>query len=73
MLMEKLINFQFYQSANISDNKVIKENFIIRIKEFELIKNDLVNDPMKESVQHYLILGRRGSGNSFKFTSTKFQ
>jgi Cdc6-like AAA superfamily ATPase len=62
--MEKLTNFQFYQSANINDCKVIKENFIIRIKEFQLILSDLVNDPMKESVQHYLILGRRGSGKS---------
>jgi len=64
MLMEKLNNFQFYQPANINDCKVVKENFIIRIKEFELIRYDLENDPMKESVQHYLILGRRGSGKS---------
>lgn len=64
MLMQNLINFQFYQSANINDCKVIKENFIIRIKEFELMRYDLENDPMKESVQHYLILGRRGSGKS---------
>ena len=64
MLMEKLTSFQFYQSANINDCKVIKENFIIRIKEFQLILSDLENDPMKESVQHYLILGRRGSGKS---------
>jgi len=62
--MEKLNNFQFYQPANINDCKVVKENFIIRIKEFELIRYDLENDPMKESVQHYLILGRRGSGKS---------
>jgi len=64
MLMEELINFQFFQSANINDCKIIKGNFIIRIKEFELICYDLENDPMKESVQHYLILGRRGSGKS---------
>lgn len=55
--------FQYYQSANTNFEE-IKQNFVVRIKEFELIRSDLFDDEMIESVQHFLILGRRGSGKS---------
>ena len=55
--------FQYYQSANTNFEE-IKQNFVVRIKEFELIRSDLFDDDMIESVQHFLILGRRGSGKS---------
>ncbi|NQU86350.1 MAG: ATP-binding protein, partial [Mariniphaga sp.] len=64
MITTTSTNFQFYQSANISDCNIIKQNFVVRTKEFELIRSDLFDDKMIESVQHYLILGRRGSGKS---------
>ncbi len=54
---------RYYQSAN-ADAQSIKEDFLIRLHEFELIMNDIRSNPMKGSVQHYLLLGRRGSGKS---------
>jgi TPR repeat protein len=56
-------SFRFYQSAN-ADAESIKEDFLIRLKEFEIIMEDIRRNPMKGSVQHYLLLGRRGSGKS---------
>lgn len=56
-------SFRFYQSAN-ADAKSIKEDFLIRIQEFQIIMEDIRRNPMKGSVQHYLLLGRRGSGKS---------
>jgi len=58
--VEKL---NYYQSAN-SDSKTIKQNFVIRIHEFESIINTLANKDWDDSLQHELILGRRGSGKS---------
>lgn len=52
-----------YQSAN-SDKESIKNNFIIRKIEFELIISALKNKKIKDPLQHELILGRRGSGKS---------
>lgn len=52
-----------YQSAN-SDNTSIKNNFVIRQAEFEIIVSDLKNKSDKDPLQHELILGRRGSGKS---------
>lgn len=55
--------FNFYQSAN-TDARIIKDSFLIRIHEYEVIMNDIRRNPMNGSVQHYLLLGRRGSGKS---------
>lgn len=55
--------FHFYQSAN-ADAERIRENFLIRLHEFDIIMDDIRNNPMKGAVQHYLLLGRRGSGKS---------
>ena len=52
-----------YQSAN-SDPKSLKENFVVRINEFELITESLKSRKKKDPLQHELILGRRGSGKS---------
>ncbi len=54
---------RFYQSAN-TDAKTIKDDFLVRINEFDVIMDDIRNQPMKGSVQHFLLLGRRGSGKS---------
>ena len=52
-----------YQSAN-SDYQTVKNNFIVRVAEFQLIIDDLRNKKSKDPLQHELILGRRGSGKS---------
>jgi TPR repeat protein len=52
-----------YQSAN-SDHQSIKNNFIIRLNEFEIIIDSLQNKESGDSLQNELILGRRGSGKS---------
>ncbi len=52
-----------YQSAN-SDFSSIKNNFIIREAEFEIITNSLANKNANDPLQQELILGRRGSGKS---------
>lgn len=54
---------RYYQSAN-ADAQSIKDNFLIRLEEFDIIMSDIRRNPMKGSVQHYLLLGRRGSGKS---------
>ena len=53
----------YYQSAN-NDNKSIKDNFIIRLAEYQQIINALKTKKAKDPLQHELILGRRGSGKS---------
>lgn len=53
----------FYQSANASAEQ-IKENFIIRVREFDIIMDDIRRNTMEGSIQHYLLQGRRGSGKS---------
>ena len=58
--VEKL---NYYQSAN-TDSKTIKQNFVIRVHEFHSIINTLSNKDWNDSLQHELILGRRGSGKS---------
>jgi len=62
--MDKSINsdlFPVYQSAN---NENVKQNFVVRKTEFNLIIDALSNKKRHDSVQHELILGRRGSGKS---------
>ncbi|MGJ8746098.1 tetratricopeptide repeat protein, partial [Polaribacter sp.] len=53
----------YYQSAN-NDAKSIKENFVIRVAEFQQIIGALLNKEIDDPLQHELILGRRGSGKS---------
>lgn len=57
------LNINFFQSAN-SEGSHIADDFVIRTKEYETIINEIRNYPMNDSVQHYLLLGRRGSGKS---------
>ncbi|MEA3445907.1 MAG: tetratricopeptide repeat protein [Bacteroidota bacterium] len=52
-----------YQAAN-SDAESVKNNFVIRVHEFETIIDALKSKKGKDPVQHELILGRRGSGKS---------
>src|ERR1022692_1082007 len=56
-------NLNFYQSAN-AEPDVIKNDFIIRLREYDIIMDDIRRNEMRGSVQHYLLLGRRGSGKS---------
>jgi predicted AAA+ superfamily ATPase len=55
--------FHFYQSAN-ADAQLVKDNFLVRINEFNIIIDDIKRQPKKGSVQHFLLIGRRGSGKS---------
>lgn len=57
------IKSTFYQSAN-SDTKSIKDKFLIRTHEFEIISSAILQSPTDGSIQHFLLLGRRGSGKS---------
>ncbi len=59
-LMDQL---NIYQAAN-SEHKAIKDNFIIRLVEFNTIIEALKNKDAPDPLQHELILGRRGSGKS---------
>ena len=52
-----------YQTAN-SDYQTVKNNFIIRKVECQIIIDAILNKAAKDPLQHELILGRRGSGKS---------
>ena len=52
-----------YQAAN-SDYQSIKNNFIIRKVEYNIIIDAILNKKANDPLQHELILGRRGSGKS---------
>jgi ribosomal protein S25 len=52
-----------YQTAN-SDYQSVKNNFIIRKVEYEIIIDSILNKKANDPLQHELILGRRGSGKS---------
>ena len=56
-------NFAFYQDAD-ADATMVKENFLARRSEYEIIKDDLLRHSGNRSVQHYLLKGKRGSGKS---------
>ncbi len=56
-------SFPLYQSAN-ADADRIKDNFLIRLNEFNIIIEEIRRQPQKGSVQHFLLIGRRGSGKS---------
>ncbi len=53
----------FYQNAN-SDSASVKNDFVIRVAEFERIMAAITNKKANDPVQHELLLGRRGSGKS---------
>jgi TPR repeat protein len=52
-----------YQTAN-SDYQSVKNNFIIRKMEYQVILDAILNKKPNDPLQHELILGRRGSGKS---------
>lgn len=52
-----------YQSANLTDNEIVK-HFIVRKKEFERIIAEISRDDMAGAIQHFILIGRRGSGKS---------
>jgi len=54
---------RFYQPAN-ADAESIKDGFIIRKQEYDIVMDDIRRNGIRGSVQHYLLLGRRGSGKS---------
>lgn len=62
MSQANLISY-IYNPAN-QTSKEITENFVIRLKEFEKIFNDLKTSEMDYPEQHYLILGQRGYGKT---------
>ena len=52
-----------YQTAN-SAHQSVKNNFIVRKDEFQVIIDSLLDKKQNDPLQHELILGRRGSGKS---------
>ena len=56
-------NLNFYQNAN-ADAEEVKEGFLVRLLEYDIITSDILRNPMEGSVQHYLLWGKRGSGKS---------
>lgn len=52
-----------YQSAN-SDFSSLKNNFLVRMDEFNTIIDAIKSKEKNDPLQHELILGRRGSGKS---------
>ena len=58
-----LEELNLYQAAN-TDDKTLKDNFVVRINEFDTIVNTLMRTQPNDSLQHELILGARGSGKS---------
>src|SRR5580700_1977823 len=46
------------------DREVLKAEFVIRLKEFNNIFNDIKTSKMEKPEQHYLLIGQRGSGKS---------
>ncbi|MDR3286197.1 MAG: AAA family ATPase [Prevotellaceae bacterium] len=64
-MAKKQINIlPVYQSANSNDYYSVKNNFIVHRVEYEIIIDSLLNKSNNDSVQHELILGKRGSGKS---------
>jgi len=56
-------NITFFQAANLTDQEV-KDQFVARQKELQLLLSEIYNDDMTGSIQHYIIIGQRGSGKS---------
>lgn len=52
-----------YQTAN-SAHQSVKNNFIVRTGEYQVIIDGLLDKKPNDPMQHELILGRRGSGKS---------
>ena len=52
-----------YQAAN-SNYQTVKNNFVIRKAEYNIIIDAIINKKANDPLQHELILGRRGSGKS---------
>ena len=59
-----------YQSANISDEQSV-QNFVVRKKEFERVMSDIRMTDGETSFQHYVFVGRRGSGNLLFYAEYK--
>lgn len=55
--------FNYYQNAN-ANAAAVKEGFLVRHHEYDIIVDDLLRNARRSSIQHYLLLGRRGSGKS---------
>lgn len=52
-----------YQSANLSDTES-RDCFVVRQREFQEVMNSIRTTGPKDSIQHYVFIGRRGSGKS---------
>lgn len=53
----------YYQMANLSDEEV-KEQFVVRMDEYDQVISEIERDRMTGSIQHYVFVGQRGSGKS---------
>jgi TPR repeat protein/DNA-binding transcriptional ArsR family regulator len=52
-----------YNPANQTKSELL-ENFVVRLREFEHLSNQIKSDKMKNPSRHYLLLGQRGSGKT---------
>ena len=52
-----------YQSANLSDTES-RDCFVVRQREFKRVMDSICDAGPKDSIQHYVFIGRRGSGKS---------
>lgn len=51
-------------NQTLKDDEILKQEFVLRQKQFNSIYNDIKTSKMEYAEQHYLILGQRGSGKT---------
>ncbi len=63
MLYHNYNILNIYNPANQTKSELL-ENFVVRLREFEHLANQIKSDKMKNPSRHYLLLGQRGSGKT---------
>jgi TPR repeat protein/DNA-binding transcriptional ArsR family regulator len=63
MLYHNYNVFNIYNPANQTKSELL-DNFVVRLREFEHLANQIKTDKMKGPPRHYLLLGQRGSGKT---------
>lgn len=51
-------------NSQIASAELVKTNFVIRLREFNKIWNDIENSTMQHPEQHYIVQGVRGAGKT---------
>lgn len=63
MLPTKNSSLKLYNPGAVDPSELIG-NFVVRLKEYEMIWNVIQSDDMKDALQHFLIVGLRGQGKT---------